>query len=126
MVAEVRERLAVSKQEAHKFDVGALNLWKLSESEVTKHYQILIKAGGRTNHSEIQKIINSVWNKEELPMEWKEANTVNNYKKGDKTDCSNYTGISLVSTTYKILSNIVLPRLTPQAEEIIGNHQCGF
>jgi hypothetical protein len=48
------------------------------------------------------------------------------YKKGDKTDCSNYRGISLLSTTYKILPNILLSRLTPYAEEIIGDHQCGF
>jgi len=26
----------------------------------------------------------------------------------------------------KILTNIVLSRLTPYAEEIIGDHQCGF
>ena len=29
-------------------------------------------------------------------------------------------------TTYKILSNILLSRLTPYAEEIIWDHQCGF
>jgi len=27
---------------------------------------------------------------------------------------------------YKILSNILLSRLTPYAEEINGDHQCGF
>jgi len=48
------------------------------------------------------------------------------YKEGDKTDCSSYRGISLLSTTYTILSNILLSRLTPYAEEIIGDHQCGF
>ena len=42
------------------------------------------------------------------------------YKKGDKTDCSNYTGVSLLPTTYRILSNILLSRLTPYAEEITG------
>jgi hypothetical protein len=31
-----------------------------------------------------------------------------------------------LSTTYKILSNIILSRLTPYAEEIIEEHQCGF
>jgi hypothetical protein len=45
---------------------------------------------------------------------------------GDKTDCSNYHSISLVSTTYKVLSNILLSRLTPYAEGITGDHQCGF
>ena len=29
-------------------------------------------------------------------------------------------------TTYKILSNVLLSSLTSYAEEIIGDHQCGF
>ena len=48
------------------------------------------------------------------------------YKKGNKTDCSNYRGISHMPTTYKILSNILLSSLTPCAEEVIGDHQSGF
>jgi hypothetical protein len=86
----------------------------------------LIKAGGRIIRSEVHKLIISIWNNEELPEEWKESVIVPIYKKGDKTDCSNYPGISLLSTKYKILSNILLSRLTPYAEEIIGDHQCGF
>ena len=58
-----------------------------------------IKAGGRTTRSEIQKLKNSVWNEEKLPAEWKESLIAHIYKKGDKTGCSNYTGISLLSTT---------------------------
>ena len=46
-------------------------------------------------------------------------------KKGDKTDCKKDQDISLSSTTYKILSNILLSSLTPDAQEIIGDH-CGF
>ena len=48
------------------------------------------------------------------------------YKKGNKTGCSNYTGISHLSTTYKILSNILLSRLAPYAEEINGDQHHGF
>jgi hypothetical protein len=40
------------------------------------------------------------------------------YKKGDKTDSSNYHGISLLSTSYKILSH-VLSRLIPYIDKII-------
>jgi len=31
-----------------------------------------------------------------------------------------------LSTTHKILSPILLSKLTPYAEQIIGDHQCGF
>jgi hypothetical protein len=65
-------------------------------------------------------------NKEELPHRWKESIIVPIHKKGDQTDCSNYRGISLLSTSYKVLSNILLSRLIPYADEIIGDHQCGF
>jgi len=84
----------------------------------------LIKAEGRTVHYEIRKLI-SIWNKEELPEEWKEL-IIAPICKDNKTDGNNYRGISLLPTTYKILTNILLSRLTPYAEEIIGGHQCGF
>jgi sorting nexin-29 len=67
-----------------------------------------------------------IWNKEELPHQWKESIVVPIHKKGDKTDCSNYRGIPLLSTSYKILLNILLARLTPYVDEIMGDHQCGF
>jgi len=86
----------------------------------------LIKAGCKTIRCAIHKLIISIWNKEELPEEWKVSIIVPIYKKGDKTDCSNYRSISLLPTTYKILSTILLSMLTPYAEEIFGVHQCGF
>ena len=39
VVAKVRERFAVCKQEAQKFDVERFNLRKLNELEVRKQYQ---------------------------------------------------------------------------------------
>ena len=86
----------------------------------------LIKARGGTILYEIHKLIISIWNKEELPEEWNESIIVPIYRKGDKIDCSNYKGISLLPTTFKTVSNILLSRLTPYAEDIIGVHQYGF
>jgi hypothetical protein len=86
----------------------------------------LIQAGGNTLCSEVHKLINCIWNKEELPEQWKESIIAPIYKTGDKVDCSNYRGISLLSASYKILSNILLSRLTPYVDGIIGDHQYGF
>jgi hypothetical protein len=86
----------------------------------------LIKAGGSKISSEIHKLIISILNKEELPDQWKESIVVPVYKKGDKTDCSNYRGISLVATAYKILSNILLSRLTDMERKLLGIISVGF
>jgi hypothetical protein len=86
----------------------------------------LIQAGSEILCSKIHKLINSIWNKEELPDQWKESIIAPFHKKADKTGCSSYCEISLLSTSYKILSNILLTRLSPYVDEIIGDHHCGF
>jgi len=48
------------------------------------------------------------------------------HKKEDIMECWNYRGVSLLNTAYKILSNILFARISPFAENIIGNYQCGF
>jgi hypothetical protein len=104
--------------------IGKLKSYKSAGTDQTPAK--LIKAGGNIKPSEIHRLICSMWNKEELPQQWKESITAPTHKKDDKTDCNNYRGISLLSTAYKILSNILLARLTPYINEIIGDHQCGF
>jgi hypothetical protein len=86
----------------------------------------LIQAGGETLWPEIHELVNSIWNKEELPDQLKESIIGPIYKKSDKTDRSNYCGISLLSTSYKILSNILLSRLRPYIDKIIGDNQYVF
>jgi hypothetical protein len=38
-----------------------------------------------------------IWSKKDLPDQWKESIVVPVYKNGDKTDCNNYRGMSLLS-----------------------------
>jgi hypothetical protein len=83
-----------------------------------------ITAGRRKIRFEVHKINSLIWHKEELPEQWKESIIVPIYKKGDETDCSKRH--MCLSTTCKILSNMLLSMLTPQAEEILVVHQCGF
>jgi hypothetical protein len=46
----------------------------------------LSSAGGETLWSEIHKLINSIWNKKELPDQWKEPIILPIYMKGNTTD----------------------------------------
>jgi hypothetical protein len=71
----------------------------LTKYKSSGSYQIpaeLIQSGGATLVSVIHKLINSTWNKEELPDQWKESIIVPVHKKSDKTDCNNYRGIPLL------------------------------
>jgi len=49
------------------------------------------KARDRKTHSENHKLTESIWYKEELPVQWKKSIIVPIYR----TDCSDYRGISL-------------------------------
>ena len=86
----------------------------------------LFKAAGNQIRYEIHKLIVSIWNKEELPEEWKESIITPIYKRGGKTDCNKFKCISHLPTTYKILPNVLLSRLTPYAEKILGDQQYVF
>jgi len=61
-----------------------------------------------------------------MPTEWNVSIICPIHKKGDIMECSNYRGVSLLNTAYKILSNILFARIAPFAGNIIGNYQCGF
>jgi hypothetical protein len=90
--------------------IAKLKKYKLQCSD-----QILaepIQAGGKILLSVFHKLINSIWNKEDLPDQW-------------KTDC-NYRGVLLLSTSYKMLSNILPSRLSPYADELLGIINVGF
>jgi hypothetical protein len=45
----------------------------------------LIQAGGNSLHSEIHKVTNFAWNREQLPQQWKEYIVVSIHMKTGKT-----------------------------------------
>ena len=75
----------------HKGDIYAMYSYA---GELLIKY--LNQATGSKLYKEIHKLIVLIWNKEELPQEWKGSIIVPIHKKGDRMDCNNYRNFSLV------------------------------
>lgn len=86
----------------------------------------LIKGGGMEVAKKIYDLILIIWEREVIPEDWKISLTCVIHKKGDVLECSNYRGINLLCTSYKVFSNILFNRLTMFSEGIIGEYQSGF
>ena len=75
----------------------------------------------------LHRWIIKVWEEGHVPQAWKDANIVTIYKKGDRTECGNYRGISLLSAAGKIFARILLNRLSSHiTPEVVPETQCGF
>jgi len=64
-----------------------------------------------------------------LPQDFKEASIIHLYKReGDHACCNNHRGISLLSVAGKVLTRVLLNRLTQHVDElgILPESQCGF
>jgi hypothetical protein len=74
------------------------------------------------------KIFKKIWEKEEIPRDWKEGIIVKVPKKGDLTECSNWRGITLLNTSSKLLTRIMLERKKERKEidKKLRENQAGF
>lgn len=61
----------------------------------------LFKNGGDTLKNEILDVIIDIWKNETLPKDWETGIIFPIHKKGDKRDCINYRGITLLNVGYK-------------------------
>ena len=84
----------------------------------------LIKYGGI--EGEMHKLIQEIWKEEYMPEEWNISLIVPIHKKGNKLDCRNYRGISMLCTGYKIFTRILQKKLEPYVEGTLGDYQGGF
>ena len=86
----------------------------------------LFKAGGDMLIRRMHQLVSQIWIEERIPDDWNLSILCPVHKKGDKTVCANYRGISLLPIAYKILSSVLCERLKSKVGEIIGPYQCGF
>lgn len=66
------------------------------------------------------------WSTETLPADFLNPNLTIIFKKGDRSDCGNYRGISLLSTVGKVLADIILQRLQFVLPDVYPESQHGY
>ena len=88
----------------------------------------IIKYGGCALHRRLHSFIHDRWSAKCLPQQWKNAKIILVYKQnGNRTECSNSRGISLLSVASKVLEKIMLTRhLEHVADLVMPESQCGF
>jgi hypothetical protein len=87
------------------------------------------KNGGRLLTQTLTQLFQSIWTEKKIPQEMKDASIVHLYKKkGNRQQCDNHRGISLLSIAGKILARIILNRLITHLEQksLLPESQCGF
>ena len=82
----------------------------------------------RTILRELHRLTILIWRQGKVSQQWNYAVITVLHKKGDKTECGNYRGISLVSHAGKVLLKMVARRLSAycEAKGLLPEEQCGF
>ena len=86
----------------------------------------LFKTGCEELITALHQLIVRVWTEEKLPDEWMIGVICPIHKKGCKMTCTNYRGISLLPSAYRVLSKILSWRLEPHTEAFLSEYQAGF
>lgn len=88
----------------------------------------LITLGGENVSSQVHKHILSVWRGNDVAQDWVNAIMLPLYKgKGQKSECGNHRGITLLGSVGKILARILLDRLQKYVcPNILPESQSGF
>ena len=87
----------------------------------------LLKAGGNSALVSLHAVLCSAWNTGIIPTDWKRGLVVPLWKgKGDRQDCNNYRGVSLLSVLGKVFAQIIIDRVRHHLLEHQRPEQSGF
>ena len=78
--------------------------------------ELLQTAGPQTTQRK-QDLVFNLWRSERMPNEWNKSIICPIYNKGEKSECSNYTGK---------LAIVINNRLTTYTEDLLSPEQKGF
>ena len=87
--------------------------------------EILVHGGNRLK-AFLFTIISMIWMTENLPWDVSDPNISIFFKKGYRSQCGNYGGISLLSVVDKVFADILLQKLKRIAEKVYAQSQSGY
>ena len=122
---EIQQTLLVPEASAFEPEMAIEKLKRHISPGIDQIPVDLITTGGWPFRSEIHKLIDSILSKQPL-LNSGRSQSLNLFVRRLVKQVIVIIETLLLSTTYKILPNILLSRLNPHAEEIIGDHQCRF
>ncbi len=86
-----------------------------------------LKYGGEIVVDWMMWICNLAWEQSKVPEDWRKAIIVPLYKgKGNREECNNYKGISLLSVPGKIYGRILNERMMKITDKSVGDKQGDF
>ena len=84
-------------------------------------------SGGPYLIKKLTTLLVEIWKKGEVPQDFKDASIVSLFKKGKRSLCDNYRGISLLSVAGKILARVIINRINLHLTDLVcSESQCGF
>ena len=88
----------------------------------------LIKYGGNGMIMMLKELFQLIWNSEYIPERWGEGMIISLFKKGDREDPGNYSGITLLNVVGKLYNKVLNYRLLQWLEEHnkLSESQAGF
>ena len=86
----------------------------------------LLNSAGPAVKSRLMELLTKIWNSDSVPPNFKNANIITIFKKGERMSCGNYREILFLCIAGKIFARILLDRLLQLVEEILPESQYGF
>ena len=75
----------------------------------------------------LHKLLYECWSEGAVPQDIRDASIITLYKnKGDRSDCNNYRGISLLTIVGKLFACVAVNRLQRLADRVYPESQCGL
>ena len=87
---------------------------------------VILVNGGHCLRAFLLDLFNICWVTEKIPLDCIDVNIAILSKKGDRSHCSNYRGISLFSTVAKVLVDVILQRLHLLVESMYPQSQSAY